>query len=187
MERQLVVGFVCLELKDGCLGTQYTTVLGESWLKPDFGFKIQGSGFKIQGSSLFQSPTLSYPLATPLLPPCYDFGESRANARFKIQDSCFKIQGPKGWFHDSGPKGLVSCFKIQDSSFRAQRAGFRIQDSGFKIQDSRFRIQGPKGWFQVSRFKFQDSRFKFQDSRFRFQVLQASDLTSLQRGDELGY
>lgn len=26
MERQLVVGFVCLELKDGCLGTQYTTV-----------------------------------------------------------------------------------------------------------------------------------------------------------------
>jgi len=26
MERQLVVSFVCLELKDGCLGTQYTTL-----------------------------------------------------------------------------------------------------------------------------------------------------------------
>ena len=26
MERQLVVGFVCLELKDGCLGTQYSTL-----------------------------------------------------------------------------------------------------------------------------------------------------------------
>lgn len=33
MERQLVVGFVCLELKDGCLGTQYTTVLARYWLR----------------------------------------------------------------------------------------------------------------------------------------------------------
>ena len=161
MERQLVVGFVCLELKDGSLGTQNTTVLGESWLKPDFGFKFQGSGFKIQGSgfkiqvsSLFQSLTLSYPLACPFQAPCYDFGDS----------------------------GLmpVSRFKFQDSSFRAQRAGFKFQDSCFKIQDSRFKIQ-------VSRFKFQDSSFKIQDSGFRVQVLQASDLTSLQRGDELGY
>ena len=78
MERQLVVGFVCLELKDGCLGTQYTTVLGESWLKPDFGFKFHDSGFKFQvsrfkfqGSSLFQSPALSYPLACPFQAPCY--------------------------------------------------------------------------------------------------------------------
>ena len=72
MERQLVVGFVCLELKDGCLGTQYTTVLGESWLKPDFGFKIQVSRFKSVSKPCFiLPPCLSLP--TPLLSPCYDF------------------------------------------------------------------------------------------------------------------